>query len=202
MNNNIVPICCVNRDGKVAGPTLWLLTVACIELQRIPLYFSVSGTGFLKGLNSMVESLKQAFPGRETVRAIWFEEDIFIEPNERNQNLLKQGFSKADENNWNLVSNYHLFMGTQNGQMKFTNSYFHKSPLMSYSDNDVRTLQPFDIVEMAGLGFYYGEVSLNYSFHESGGVNDVGADFWFHADHNHTLRHLPLSIQHWKPVVF
>ena len=54
----------------------------------------------------------------------------------------------------------------------------------SYTNEEVDKMENYAPVEYSGLGFYYGDLPLNYKFHS----DDMGEDFYFFKENHLELR--------------
>lgn len=99
-----------------------------------------------------------------TVRALWIDDDVLIdEPIGRVSEIIR----KSDELGANIVANYRI---PWKGQM-IVNAIGiadgNGNPHFA-SNEQIAALKNFDMLPMgshSGLGFYYGDVNLNYAFH-------------------------------------
>jgi phage FluMu protein Com len=76
---------------------------------------------------------------------------------------------------------------------------------------EIRALKPYDrIYGLAGLGFYYGDIYLDYVWYEGtyngrdrfGLPSYSGIDWNYFLDNHVELRHYPLRIAHEKPTTY
>jgi hypothetical protein len=63
---------------------------------------------------------------------------------------------------------------------------------------EYKTIKPYDQIAMAGLGFYYGDLPLNYKFHADGKPY-LGEDLNFFFDNPDIKpRVAPVQLKHLK----
>ena len=78
-----------------------------------------------------------------------------------------------------------------------------------FGRDEIRDLKPFERIQgLAGLGFYYGDLFIDYAFYEGtyngkdrfGLPSYSGIDWNYFLDNQIDLRHYPLMIVHEKPL--
>jgi hypothetical protein len=195
-----LPIFLTTRDGRTTPQSAIAAAMASLRLERTPVPITSHGPGQACSYNKMLYEARNIF-GENKLRALWIEDDILIEPDETTVNGIVELITKADQENWNIVAPYYVW------DNRLVIDYHHMSGVpMAYSLEEVRALPKFAEVEMAGLGFYYGDIFCDYEFWE-GLSNDLpnhrytGVDWIYFTEKKIKLRHYPLSIRHMKTQI-
>ena len=155
---------------------------------------------------------KHTTVGKRFSRVLWIEDDIALNPGQAME--LARAIMKADENGWNLVTPY--CTGFRDGG-EYNWVYF-KNPNEAtgeigrpFTEEEIQALMPFEEIHaLGGLGFYYGDLFLDYVWYEGtynghdrfGLPSYSGIDWNYMLDNRLALRHYPVSIAHEKPVQF
>ena len=132
------------------------------------------------------------------IRALLLDDDIIL-PTNLDLRVIVDAFKKADENNWNLIANYRVqHTATENGMVNVMMKKRKDDQYSFYSNSDLAKLKTFDELPdtVSGLGFYYGEINLDYQFH----YDDRPEDINFFRDNKIKLRYLDLRLYHEKKI--
>lgn len=203
----IVPIICPTRDhhGAIAG-TMFNIVSAIYRLGRTPIYLQLGGYGYAAVRTAVVGYARDELTkslGKNITRARGFlvDDDVLVP----NIDELLTTIRMADEHNWNVVAPYALAMEEGDEQLTSIATYVRTGDEIHtrmLSKAEVNKLKPWDVLETAGLGFYYGDIPLDYTFH-SDGKPFQGEDFNFFWDHKSELqiRLAPLHLKHCKSVL-
>ena len=163
----LVPVICPTREYQGA-PAQSIATIwnALWCLNREPAYVQAGAHGYAFVRNSTMQQLKKTW-NKEVLRCLLIDDDIMI----TQQEALMEAILMADRWGWNFVSPYRV----KDGKVTIC----HANGVMMTQDEYLK-ITSWDIVENAGLGFYYGDVPLDYVFHEGG--KHAGEDLNFFAD--------------------
>jgi hypothetical protein len=163
---------------------------------------TATNRGIPAARTNVVEKLKKTLDERGikhngTIRGMFFDDDIIIDP-EYDMGKLADAIKKADENGWNLVANYHVeytkeipttpvMMHTQEGTDLFK----------FYTQAEVDALKDFDELHntTSGLGFYYGDIPLDYKFWYA---DQKAEDGNFFKENKIKLRYINVPLFHKK----
>jgi hypothetical protein len=132
------------------------------------------------------------------IRALLWDDDLLL-PRNLDLRIVVDTFKKADENNWNLIANYRVqHTATENGMVNVMMKRKKDDQYSFYSDEELSKLKTFDELPdtVSGLGFYYGEINLDYQFH----YDDRPEDINFFRDNKIPLRYLDLRLYHEKKI--
>jgi hypothetical protein len=132
------------------------------------------------------------------IRALLWDDDLLL-PRNLDLRIIVDTFKKADENNWNLIANYRVqHTATENGMVNVMMKRKKDDQYSFYSDEELVKLKTFDELPdtVSGLGFYYGEINLDYQFH----YDDRPEDINFFRDNKIQLRYLDLRLYHEKKI--
>ena len=221
-----IPAFFPSHDGRTLHVTIQTLSMVSQALQRPLMTSTTGGIGQAVAMNGMVRSFDNTlknmgldslieYRGRKkerVVRVLWVEDDIFLDPGQAVE--IAYMIRKADQNNWNMVAPYTT--GFRDGG-EFNWVYF-KMPNQKtgeigrpFTEDEIRALKPYDPLNgLAGLGFYYGDLYLDYVWYEGtynghdrfGLPSYSGIDWNYFLDNNIQLHHYPLVVGHEKPVQF
>lgn len=188
-----LPILCPTRSvqGAMAQTVVKLMNTAYL-LKRNPLYVQVSCHGYAFVRNELLKAVKELLPEQKIVRGFMIDDDILIgsEVDE-----LLTAVQIADQNEWNIVAPYRFPEGHW--------SLCHPPELGKqhmFTDEEFQQGQPWGQVWGAGLGFYYGDIPLDYEFHSDKNPFD-GEDLNFFHDLAIRPRVAPLELWHAKTVL-
>lgn len=179
------PLIVMSREMCPAKSKETLLTVllAFQELKRPFIPFFGYGIGHAVYLNDMV---KMVFNELQLAkfRVLYIEDDIWIPPQQAH--VMAECIRTADEQGYNIVANYRLMDGR---------NVIHHADGASYSDMEIEKLKPFDHVDLAGMGFYYGVFNAEYRFNEG---SKSSVDWTFFEEQQVALNFAPLLCYHVK----
>jgi len=184
-----VPVICPTRDeqGAVAR-TMAVLWNVIFSRRKLPLYIHASCVGYARvRTNSFQEAKKHLPAGIEVVRGFLLDDDILL----TDEGALYDAVKIADEKHWNIVAPYrtkhnHICICDETGTM--------------LSIEEFSKLAPYAPVHYAGLGFYYGDIPLNYEFHADG-KPFAGEDLnFFHDNPQLKPRVAPVPTKHLKVI--
>jgi len=203
----ILPYLVVSRDMRSITLTTASVFRAAQLLHRDVLLASRGGMG-LTFARTQVFRMVQKHLGVDNIRGLMVDDDIVVSDARK----LKEAIESADLYNYNIVSPgriltpgcpAHDMNAVERASLECTcyTQYMHNRPpdFPRYTAEEVKALAPLDKVELAGLGFYYGELPLSYSFKEQGKA--WGEDLCFFLDNDLPLRHVDLGIRHLKTVL-
>lgn len=199
-DDNLRYIAELSYDGRTCPETLVTILEALRINKKFPLFNHIWGGIGASSSRTRVFNLFKAF-GKG--RGFLIDYDILMSPLMQVQ--LASTMQIADEKGWNVVSPYFLPKTEVNNPTYPTagrSSYFHKAENGGkvYSDEEMAKLKDWDEVELAGLGFYYGDIDPNYKFREIG--TGDSEDFAFILDQNLTLHHVNLNTAHLKSAIY
>jgi hypothetical protein len=183
-----VVVICGTRDhrGAVAETIVTLWNVLW-EMKRSPVYGQFQGVGYAFVRAGNFKDLKAAYE-KDTIRGFLIDDDVLLKSAQ--QANLKMAIETADKFHWNFVSPYRVADG-------WTSIARKDGTLLSVEE--VRLKQPFDRIENAGLGFYYGDLPLTYKFHEDGVFGGEDLNF-FHENPDLDPRIVDLDLKHLKMI--
>lgn len=189
--------------GKADIETLWKWSTIPVFLNKrlfpVTVYnkgISASRTGGFNAAKNALDKMGVKHGGK--IRALLLDDDIIL-PRNLDLNIIVDAFKKADENNWNLIANYRVqHTATENGMVNVMMKRRKNDQYSFYSDDDLAKLKTFDELPdtVSGLGFYYGEINLDYQFH----YDDRPEDINFFRDNKIQLRYLDLRLYHEKKI--
>ena len=181
----IVPVIVPTRDEQgLVGRTTACLWNVFYSLGREPYYIHASCIGYARvRTDSFIEAKK--FCKVDRIRGLMIDDDILSV----DQEGIVKAVVKADQMGWNIVGPYR----TKNDRV----CVCHANGDMMTID-EYKKLKPYDQVSMAGLGFYYGDLPLNYEFHADG-KPFLGEDLNFFFDNQDIkIRIAPVQLKHLK----
>jgi hypothetical protein len=136
-----------------------------------------------------------------TARGFLLDDDVVVQDTEQLVKVMRQ----ADQEHWNVVAPYLTTIGEGEDRLtsiaKFISNNGAGMSSRLLSIKELREVQVWDRVDAAGLGFYYGDIPLDYSFHADGKPFD-GEDLNFFWDLREKLqiRLAPIHLKHLKTV--
>lgn len=191
----VTPVLCVTRDEQGA-PAVTIATIysALFRLQRTPQYFQNGALGYALARTTLFRSTMETL-GVPKTRGFLLDDDIRIV----DQKALMKVITFADAMHYNVVAPYRA----RNGRF----SIIKRIPMRAsgtctqlLDETEMSQVAPYAQVEMAGLGFYYGDIPLDYVFHE--GIPYTGEDLnFFHDNKSLEPRLAPLYVEHIKQAV-
>jgi hypothetical protein len=191
-----------NRSHKMFINTAFVLAAVKDDLDKLLLVSTSDAPTFEGGRNGCVENLKRSLDNNgiehgDVVRGLWIDDDILIdEPIGR----VSAAIRKADETGANIVANYRIPWrdDTIVNALGISNE---KGDLGHFATMDeLKNLKDFDKLPMGshcGLGFYYGDIPLDYRFHFDVMAEDVN----FFRDNKIRLSYCDLKLRHNKSVL-
>jgi hypothetical protein len=187
------PILCTTRDEQGAvAVTVATMYAALYCLRRTPTYVQIGALGYAKSRTLLFRDAYQRYQSAY-VRGFLIDDDIRL----ADQKALEQVIRTADANRWNVVAPYRGKSGRFSIIKKIPPRPSGTSTEMITEDELVK-IKPYDEVELAGLGFYYGDIPLQYEFHE--GNPYTGEDLNFFHDNALHIRLAPLYLEHLKSM--
>lgn len=172
-----------NFRGAVGMTCMSLFQVSRL-LKREISYIEGTYKGYVFAMNNLFAHAKQ-FLGASKIRGLIVEDDIYF----CNPDKCAEAILKADEMNWNFLAPYkqpggEWVVADDNG---------------CYNNERFSNLKDWDVVPMGGLGFYYGDINLDYKFTENSKYQ--GHDLNFYYDNKIELRIVDLGLKHIKTVM-
>jgi hypothetical protein len=209
------PLVCflVSHDGRVLVDTTLCVGMIASHLRRPLITRSTRGLGQAVQINGMLRGFKLDWKQEGWIRALWIEDDIQLDCGQAQElaMMIQLADASADEyapRGFNIVSPY----ATGQDEWGRWNWVYFKKPSgeeigRPFTIKEIQSLQPYDRLDgLAGLGFYYGDVNLEYIFYEGtyngkdrfGLPSYSGIDWNYFLDNNIDLRHYPVRIIHEK----
>ena len=202
-----------SHDGRTLLPTLMTI-VDVAEKLKVPLIPTTNGgLGQACSLNSMLYATKSRNPFLpDKIRGFWIEDDILLDVSQADE--IAEMVKVAEAKQYNMVAPYATTIA-ENTPLFY--AYVHNStdPARyggdAYTNEEIKALKPYDKIDgLAGLGFYYGDIHLNYVFYEGTlrGHTKTGIPQWSGIDWNYfmdnkiELRHYPIKIIHIKDAYY
>lgn len=140
----------------------------------------------------LFEQLKMR-SGQKVLRGFFIDSDSMISPEPKIVDKLINAMKRADREHFSFVVPYRV---VKNEDVSYTAVFSNEGKLMSVED--VKQLFDFDKILSSGLGFYYGDLPLDYKFRFG---DDRGEDWWFFKENNIDLRILKMPCYHVKTMV-
>gem|GEM_PF-5165787 len=133
--------------------------------------------------------------GVSKVRGLFLDSDIRIQ----NPFAVAACIKYADENNISIVANVKWPSirpelradGSTDNILELGNSVVKSSEVDQYSDDELRALPDYSVVNCSSLAFYYGDIPLNYQFH----CDSQGNEDWYFFKDNQMNLHLAKGIR-------
>jgi hypothetical protein len=192
----------LSYDGRATPETVMNLTVAILFSNKSPVFSHTwGGTGASWGRTLVFKGLREHGKGR----GFLIDYDIVFPATSLRK--LVDAMKEADDRHLNIVSPYWIPKKDVCDPMKPKDgfpSYFHKDGT-AYSLEEIWKLKDWQRVEMAGLGFYYGDLDPSYEFREQvknkvGG--NSGEDFSFFVDNKIVVNHVNFNLSHLRLVQY
>lgn len=153
-----------------------------------PVYLQAAGAGYAAVRTASFALTKDTFSDVSTLRGVMLDDDIWLDDAE----ALKAAMDTADEHGWNIVIPYMLADRSFSILSPVEDGLVHKM-----TEAEVADLDEYQPIWAAGLGFYYGDIPLDYRFHE--GSPYVGEDVNFFVENPELqVRVAPLRAMHKK----
>lgn len=164
----LVPVLCATRDfqGAVAETIVTIWNVLW-QLGVEPMYVQMQSHGYAFVRANLFRELRQNL-GRDHIRGFMIDDDILLKAGAQAQ--LSEAIVTAEKYKWNFVAPYR----TRDGYVTILDEN-HQMML----PEQVSRMQPWDRVTNAGLGFYYGDLPLDYQFHEGGVFGGEDLNFFW-----------------------
>lgn len=180
-----IPLLIVSREMAPAKGKETLLTlVLASQILNRPIHpFFGYGQGHAVYMNELVKSAFATLQ-KTKVKMLYIEDDILIPSSQAHQIALS--ITEADTKDWNMTTNYKLMDGR---------NVIHHKDGTSYTDTEIDRLKFGDKIDLAGMGFYYGDFWTDYRFHE-GDYSSI--DWTFFKDKEVELHYSPILCQHVK----
>lgn len=189
---NITPILCVTRDEQGAvATTVATIYSALYCLRKTPHYIQTGALGYAKARTNLSREAMATYQVKK-VRGFLLDDDVRL----TDQKALQKVIQIADQKKYNVVAPYR----TKSGRFSIIKKCEPKASgtiTEMITQQELAAIKPYDEIEMAGLGFYYGDIPLDYEFHE--GNPYTGEDLNFFHDNSWIHPRLaPLYLEHLK----
>jgi len=148
------------RNGMMLGDSVAKVYETADHLNRL-MRFSISAAGSApwEARTALCSIVGQRL-GVEKFRALFLDADVFI------QNALDaaNAIRVADANGWNIIAPYR-----QADSIKSWSVFKHRGhgEDVHVLDEELASMDDYEEVESAGLGFYYGDVYTHYQFYSN-----------------------------------
>ncbi|MEM3225729.1 MAG: hypothetical protein QXS44_01570 [Saccharolobus sp.] len=190
-SNSLFPILIPSPDGKMDISTIINLYDIAYGLDVKPLFLQASVSGLLYARNSLFDILKNYYKkitgeDKKIVRGLMIDSDIVIPSSSCVK--ITEAIKEANLNRYSFVIPYNNLMGT---------SIFIKEDNKLKNVVDPKELKTIDKCYASGLGFYYGDLPLDYRFNFN---NNQGEDINFFIDNKIEPRVINIPILHNKLV--
>lgn len=164
----LVPVLCATRDfqGAVAETIVTIWNVLW-QLNMEPMYVQMQSHGYAFVRANLFHDLKLSLNTNQ-IRGFMIDDDILLKSGA--QKALSAAIQTADAYGWNFVAPYR----TRDGYVAILDE---NHQMMTPSQ--IAKMQPFDRICNAGLGFYYGDLPLDYQFHEGGTFGGEDLNFFW-----------------------
>ena len=168
---------------------------------------NTGGIGAWNTRNKVIDVLKKQLDEHNitygnTIRALWFDDDICILDHPKK---LADMIVEADRQNYNIVANYHnIWKGTEMINTIFKPDLEVAGMYKSLNLEELDSFKMFDLLPedyVAGLGFYYGDIPLDYKYHAFDKRSKFGEDFNFYRENSLQLRFADVRLEHRKSNV-
>lgn len=198
-------VLCASQDGTWEFDTSNAINDVIRKLDRFKVAacsdkagISVARTHLLEKTAKAVQSMGIEIPNN-TIRALWVDSDIRIADS---VDRIAYWISEADKHGWNIIGNYHGIWQNMTYINTLCKPPNENGAYTFYADHELADLPPFYELErgcVGGLGFYYGDVPIDYKFR----FEAYGEDILFFRDMYHRnpewrLRYVPVQLRHLK----
>lgn len=154
-------------------------------------YVQNGGFGYAKARTNLFKSAYKIYK-TNVVRGFLLDDDIrFVD-----QPALEHVIQTADKNSWNVVAPYR----TKTGRFSIIKTIPPRpsgTTTEMLTEAELAEIKPYSEIEMAGLGFYYGDIPLDYEFREGNPYTGEDLNF-FHDNKQLHPRLAPLFLEHLK----
>lgn len=165
-------------DSKILIPTAVNLFIIAHQLGRNLLIQSDPSPGIPIGRSICMEILKARFQ-KPIIRALWLDSDILI----NDFTGIVESIKWADQTGNTIVGKY-----KHGNPDRLTNVLYKskdKDAMDPYSDEEIDKFDgDYMPVKYAGMGFVYGDVPLDYTFH----CDRTGEDFYYFHDNQYLFK--------------
>ena len=192
-----------SRDGRAFVDTVAALCLAAASLKKEPLIVCCDGLTYWDARNNVIAKLARHLKNfnikhENIIRALWVDNDILIQ---ESVDMLTMHIVWADTNDCNIVANYKTTWGP--GQVANTIMFSNQDGTGTYrnvTDEELEGLSDRtpQIGMVGGLGFYYGNVPLDYEYRIYPPY--MTEDICFYCDNKVYLTYLPIKLLHSKQV--
>ena len=157
----------------------------------MPCYIHASCVGYDRVRTSAFQEAKANLEKQgikdDVVRGFLIDDDILL----TDEDALHDAVQLADKNHWNIVAPYR----TKHGRVCICDETGTMLSVEQFAK-----LGPYANIPLAGLGFYYGDIPLNYVFHADG-KPFAGEDLNFFYDNKHLQPKVaPIPNKHLKVI--
>lgn len=181
-----IPVIVPTRDeqGAVARSVAALWNVF-FSMGLAPMYIHANCVGYAQVRTQAFKEARKYFP--QHCRGLLLDDDILIV----DSGEVRDALVLADQNKWNIVAPYR----TKNNKICICNT---KGEMLT--PEEYKLVRPWQQIPMAGLGFYYGDLDLDYVFHADH-KPFTGEDLNFFFDQpNLKPRIAPIQLKHLKVI--
>ena len=179
-----------SRDGRVSGFTLSFLISCFYNLGYSVFYFQGTGNeGYSISRTNLFLLARDALRV-DNIRGFLLDDDIVMR---NGLDKLIQSVKIAEDKCLNFVAPYKLINGFSS-----ISKTSKGDPKDMYTWEEAQKIPDWTEVKGSGLGFYYGEIPLTYTFHEN--ENGVGEDLNFFNDNNLKIHCVQLGLKHLKAM--
>lgn len=199
---SVTPILCVTRDEQGAvATTVATIYAALYCLRKTPHYLQTGALGYAKARTNLSQEAMQTY-GTKRIRGFLLDDDVRL----LDQKRLQAVIAMADKNNWNVVGAYRTKSGRFSIVKRLPDTADGGRRTEMITQEELAAIKPYDKLQvinhdnspgMAGLGFYYGDIPLDYEFHEGNPYTGEDLNF-FHDNPSLEARLAPLYLEHLK----
>lgn len=194
MSKTFIVLCpSLGQRGAIAM-TVLALSHTSRNLDKELIYLESNYRGYAFAMTNLFANTKsfliEKFPDtikNGSIRGLIVEDDIYF----KNPDKLAEAIKKADLNDWNFLAPYRQ----PNGLWTIMDKDYK-----NYTDKTLAELKDWDEIGAGGLGFYYGDIPLDYVFRERD-EQLYGHDLVFYKDNRIKLRVVDLGLKHLKSVL-
>ena len=163
-------------------------------LGKAPVYLQSTGAGFAAARTASFELTQEVFRGKAVMRGLMLDDDMWVDDAQG----LSEIITMADNNGWNIVVPYML---GDNIHMSILEAPREGESIpYKLTVDEVADLDEYSKIWAAGLGFYYGDLPLEYKFRE--GKPWIGEDLNFFCDNPQLeTRVAPARVKHAKTLL-
>jgi hypothetical protein len=190
----LLPVIVPTRSEQGAiGRTVALLWSVLYKMGYEPMYVHACAHGYALVRTLCFKEAQKKLNGVKVARGMLLDDDVLI----NNAQQLYDVLHYADKNDLNIVAP--LMMAT--GKWTYVHEPVPKDndKFEMYTSEDIDKLKPYDKLWAAGLGFYYGTLPLDYTFHSDKPYQ--GEDINFFRENDLDVRHAELRLYHAKTIL-